>query len=92
MPRPLVFTRGSKRVKIGTPVYVYDVYDVKIDCNIVNGTPPVHIRWYRNGIYYRYGGNILTITAPSNGDRYRCRANTQESVDIEETTIYVEYG
>ena len=40
MPRPSVFTRGDKRVKIGTPVYVYSGFIVRIDCKIVNGSRP----------------------------------------------------
>ena len=44
VPKPCVITRGYKRVKIGTPVYVYTGYDVIIDCNIVNGIPPITIQ------------------------------------------------
>ena len=94
VPRPSVITRGNKRVKIGTPVYVYSGYDVIIDCNIVNGTPPINITWYRNGSPYPTRGNVNTITIPdaSNGDVFKCRADNIEGFDTVSTTINVEYG
>ena len=60
--RPSVITRGNKTVKIGTPVYVYSGFDVIIDCNIVNGTPPITIQWFRNGSPDTSRGNFSTIT------------------------------
>ena len=92
--RPSVITRDNKRVKIGTPVYVYSGFDVIIDCNIVNGTPPVNITWFRNGSSYPTRGNVstITITDASNGDVFKCRADNIIGFDTENTTIYVEYG
>ena len=52
VPKPSVITKGIKRVKIGTPVYVYRGYDVIIDCKVVNGTPPIYITWFHNGSPY----------------------------------------
>ena len=94
VPRPSVITRGNKRVNIGTPVYVYTGYDVIIDCNIVNGTSPINITWFRNGSPYPTGGNVstITITDASNGDVFRCRVDHTDGFDTEKTTIHVEYG
>ena len=86
--------RGNKRVKIGTPVYIRDGFDVIIDCNVVNGTPPITIEWFRNGSPDTTKGNIstITITDASNGDVFKCRADNIIGFDTEYTTIYVEYG
>ena len=92
VPRPCVITRSNKRVKIGTPVYVHSGYDVVIDCNLVNGTPPITYQWFRSGSLYRTGGSTITITGASNGDIFQCRASNLEGFDTAETTIYVEYG
>ena len=94
VPRPPVITRGSKRVKIGTPVYVHDGFDVIIDCSIVNGTTPITIQWFRNGSPDTTRGNVstITITNSSNGDVFKCRADNIEGFDTEYTTMHVEYG
>ena len=94
VPRPSVITRGNKRVKIGTSLYAYSGFDVIIDCNIVNGTPPITIQWFINGSPYAAGGNMstITITGASNGDVYKCRADNIIGFDTEYTTIHVEYG
>ena len=39
-------------VKIGTPVYVYNGFDVIIDCKFLNGSIPITIKWFRNGSSY----------------------------------------
>ena len=92
--RPSVITRGNKRVKIGTPVYVHSGFDVIIDCNIVNGTPPINITWFRDGLPYPTRGSVstITITDVSNGDVFKCKANNIKGFDTENTTIHVEYG
>ena len=94
LPSPSVITRGNKTVKIGTPVYVYSGFDVTIDCNIVNGTPPITIQWFRNGSPDPTRGNVstITITDASNGDVFKCRADNTEGFDTENTVIHVEYG
>ena len=95
VPRPSVITRGNKRVIIGTSVYVHDGFDVIIDCNIVNGTPPITIQWFRNGSPDLSRGNVSTITvinATSNGDIFTCRAENIEGFDMESTVINVDYG
>ena len=92
--RPSVITRGNNRVNIGTPVYVYDGFDVIIDCNIVNGTPPITIQWFRNGSPDLTRGNVstITITDASNGDVFTCKADNIEGFDTENTVICVHYG
>ena len=94
VPRPSVVTRGNKSVKIGTPVYVYDGFVVIIDCNIVNGTPPITIQWFRNGSPDPTRGNVSTITISdvNHFDVFKCRADNIIGFDSEYTTIHVEYG
>ena len=94
VPKPSVITRDSKRANIGTPVHVYTGFDVIIDCNIVNGTPPITIQWFRNGSPDSTRGNVstITITDASNGDVFKCRADNIAGYDIESTVIQIEYG
>ena len=95
VPRPPVITTGNKRVKIGTPVYVYIGFDVILDCNIANGTPPISITWFREGSLYPTEGNTsnsITLTDAHDGDAFECRADNIIGFDIENTTIYVECG
>ena len=94
VPRPSVITRGNKRVKIGTPVYVYSGFDVIIDCNVVNGKPPITIQWFRNGSPDPTRGNIytITITDARNGDVFKCRADNNIGFDSESSTINIVYG
>ena len=94
VPRPFVFSLGNKSVKIGTPVYIFDGYNVTIVCNIVSGTLPIAIRWYHNGSPYPTGGSLsvtnLTITnVTSNGDFWECRVSNSYGIVIENTTIHV---
>ena len=94
VPRPSAITRDNKRVKNGTPVYVHSGFDVIIDCNIVNETPPINITWFHNGSPYptRGSGSNITISNASNGDVFKCRADNIIAFDTENTTIYIEYG
>ena len=75
-------------------MYVYDGFDVITDCDIVNGTLPITIQWFRNGLPDTTRGNVstITITDASNGDVFKCRANNIIGFDTEYTTIHVEYG
>ena len=94
VPKPSVVTRGNKIVKIGTPVYVYTGYDVIIDCNIVNGTSPITIQWFRNGSPDSTRGNVstITITDASNDEVFKCRADNTEGFDTESTVIHIITG
>ena len=93
--RPYNVTKGTKKVNIGSPVYVHVGFDVIIDCNTVNGTPPITIQWFHNGSPYPTRGNIsnaITITNASNGDVFKCRADNNIGFDTESTTIHVIQG
>ena len=75
-------------------MYVYGGFDVIIDCNIINGSLPINITWFRNGSPYPTRGNVstITITDANNGDVFECRADNIIGFDTENTTIHVEYG
>ena len=84
------------RVKIGTPVYVHNGFSVIIDCKVIIGSNPIiSVTWFHNGLPYPTRGNAfnITLTQPSNGDVFKCRADNSIGFDISEnTTIHVEYG
>ena len=94
MPRPSVITRGNRRVKIGTSVYVHNGFTVIIDCKIVSGSLPVNITWFRNGLLYRTRQSFFTITLtdPRNGDVFSCRADNIIGNDTSENTTIHKYG
>ena len=83
-------TPGNQRVKIGSPVYLYGGFDVIIDCNIINGSIPINITWFRNGSPHptQGSGSAITITDASNGDVFQCRADNIIGFDTENTIIY----
>ena len=82
------------RVIIGTPVYIYSGFSVRIRCVIWNGSFPITITWFRNGLRYptRINAGFIYLTQPSNGDVFKCRADNIIGFDTANTTIYVEYG
>ena len=87
--------RGVIRVKIGTPVYITDMFSVTIDCNITRGTHPITLSWYHNNALVNQArGNALSITIPVtnaaniHGDNYTCRAENLLGFDMMNTTIY----
>ena len=89
---PPVITK-SKRVKIGTDVYVLDGYNVTVDCNIVSGTHPITFSWFFNGTELKDNDYTITITderCGSYGGVITCRANNSIGFDEENTTIHVE--
>ena len=94
MPRPSVITRGNRRVKIGTSVYVHNGFTVIIDCKIVSGSLPVNITWFRNGLLYptRQSFFTITLTDPRNGDVFSCRADNIIGNDTSENTTIHKYG
>jgi len=65
------------RVKIGTPIYVIDGFDVIIDCDIDSGTPPITIHWFCNGQLDPSRGNVstITVTDANDGDVIMFRAD-----------------
>ena len=91
--RPDKITKGNKRVKIGTDVYVVNGYCVTIDCGIASGTTPITFSWFCNGTELEHNDSYITIT----NKEYRpygvvitCRANNSIGFDEENTTIHVE--
>ena len=79
-------------VQTGTTAYVIDGNDVTIECNIVSGTHPITISWFRNGVEDTSFGNVSTITISNvnDGDMYMCRAQNRVGFDEETTMIVVQ--
>ena len=85
---------GTIHTDIGTPVYVVNGTTVMIDCNIVNGTPPVTISWLYNEQPDLTRGNASTISITAgrdayDGDLFSCKAINIVGFDIENTTINI---
>ena len=78
-------------VKIGSPGYVVDGFNVTIECSILNGTHPITIMWLCNGVVDPTRGNVSTITVTdyNNSDLFTCRADNNIGFDLENTTINV---
>ena len=78
-------------VKIGSPVYVVDGYDVTIICDILTGTNPISIMWFHNGAPDPTRGNVstITVTDAADGDVFTCRAENNIGFDMENTIINV---
>ena len=91
VPQPPNIISDNKRVKIGTPVYVVNGFNVTIDCGIIRGESPITISWLHNGVPDPSRGNVstITITDASDGDVFTCRANNSIDFDVEKTTINV---
>ena len=89
-PPPLVIP-GDMEVQIGSPGYLIDGFYVTIVCNIINGTRPITIMWFYNGVADPTRGNVSTITVTyyNDGDEYTCRAENDVGFDNESTTINV---
>ena len=91
VPQPPSIPSVDMKVKIGTPVYVVDGYNVTIDCNITLGTPPVTISWFHNGQPDLSRANFSTIivTDAKDDDVFACRADNNIGFDVKNTTIKV---
>ena len=75
-------------------MYVQGGFDVKIDCNAVNGSLPITIQWLRNGLHYQTMQRVVstvTITDANNGDVFTCKATNILGSDTEDSTIYVQH-
>ena len=97
MKKPPSASKGVIRVKIGTPVYITDNFNVTIDCNINRGTQPITFEWFHNNAFVNHDqttGNASSITIPVtnaadiDGDVYTCRAKNLIGFDERSTTIY----
>ena len=94
--QPSVYTRGDKRVKIGTPVYIYDIYTIRIDCGVINEIIPTTYSWIFYGVpYYQFrrsGGKTFIVEDDFwDGDYYECRADNLLGFDTARSTIYSRY-
>ena len=80
---------GNREVAIGSPVYVIEGYNVTIVCDILNGTHPITIMWFRNGVLDPSIENETTIivTDYNDSDVFTCRAENDVGFDEENTTI-----
>ena len=78
-------------VKIGSPVYVLDGFDVNLVCDILSGMRPITIVWFHNGVLDTTRRNVSTITVTDYNDQdvYTCRAENDVGFDEESTTINV---
>ena len=78
-------------VQIGSDAYVIDGADVTLVCDILSGTRPITIMWFRNDVLDPTRGNVSTITVTNydDGDVYTCRAENDVGFDEESTTINV---
>ena len=91
IPLPPSVPSGDMEVQIGSPAYVVDGSNVTIVSSIFNGTRPITISWFRNGVLDPTRGNTSTITVTNynDGDVYTCRADNNVGFDKENTTINV---
>ena len=94
---PSVYTRGNKSVKIGTPVYSYYEYTIRIDCGVVNEIIPTTYSWiYYGGPYYNFrqsGGRTFIVDDDYyDGDYYECRADNLFGFDTARSTIHSRYS
>ena len=81
---------------IGSPAYIVDEYDLTITCNVITGTPPINISWYRNGVVDSSSlGSKSTITISNvdinkdNGVVYTCRAENDDGYDEQLTIVNI---
>ena len=68
-------------------MYVFDGYNVTIDCATVSGTPPITITWLHNGTLIDEDVSAITITDAKGGDVIVCRVDNNIGFDEENTTI-----
>ena len=85
--KPDNITKGNKRVKIGTDVYVFSGYSVTIDCNVASGRTPITYSWFFNGIEFRGNDTTIIITDATYGDVITCRASNSIGFDEKNTII-----
>lgn len=89
VPQPPTLIGENMIVEIGTPIYLVKGFHVTINCNILTGTPPVTISWFRNGLPDPSRGNVssITVTDPEDGDNFTCRAENNIGFDMESSNI-----
>ena len=91
IPPPPTIPPGDMEVQIGSPAYIIDGADITLVCDILSGTSPITIMWFRNGVVDPTRGNVSTITVTNynDGDVLICRAENDIGFDEESTTINV---
>ena len=91
MPKTKKLIKKDVEVKIGTPVYLVDGYDVTIICDVLTGTRPITIMWFRNGVPDPTRGNVSNITVidAADGDVFTCMAENNIGFDMKYTLINV---
>jgi len=92
--QPLSIDPGHQTVKIGSPAYIIDGFDLTIICVSVSGTPPMTTRWFRNGVLDLSWMNASTITVLNiemnwNDNNITCRAENDVGYVEVTTTIHV---
>ena len=68
-----------------------DGFHVTIVCDILSGTRPITISWFRNGAPDITRGNVSTITVTdyNDNDEFTCIAHNDVGSDLESTTITI---
>ena len=91
IPPTLTITPEDMEVQIGSPAYIIDGFNVTFVCGILNGTHPITIMWFHNGVIDPTRGNVSTITVTdySDGDVITCRVENDVGFDEKGTTINV---
>ena len=85
--------KGNIKVKIGSPVYTVDGFNINIICNVTSGESPITISWFHNNEPDQYRGNVssIMITNATAGDVFTCRAYNKIGFDIKHTQINFVY-
>ena len=87
---PPIIMREDQIFKIGSQAYVFKGYVITFDCNVVNGTPPITISWFRNNVEIdSRQGNSSNLTIPSarDGEIVSCRAINNIGSDMATSAI-----
>lgn len=92
MRQPLSIKADHTTVKIGSPAYIIDGFNLTIVCRTVSGTPPINIKWFHNGVLSPSWMNASNITLLNVGlnmsnDKFTCRAYNDKGYDEHSTTI-----
>ena len=88
--QPPSVQKGVIRVKIGSPAYLIHGFNVTIVCNVIIGTPPITIRWLRNGQpdQSRINSSTITVNDANDGDVFTCMAENTYGYDKKDTQIH----
>ena len=82
-------------VAVGAAAYIDNGFDLTITCDVINGTTPISVSWYRNGVVDSSKENMSAITitnvniSTDDGVVYTCRAHNAVGYDQESTRVNV---